>query len=96
MIRNILFVQIDIEQDFLVATTEPVTAGSARTTDEELVIVLADREVHIRWEDCSPALAAATNQQRCRIELSPGGYGIHWPMIDEDLSVSGLMKQGQT
>ena len=88
-----LFVQVDIEQDFLVATTEPIIAGSAEATDNELVIVLADREVHIRWEDCSPALAAATNQQRRRAELSPGGYGIHWPMIDEDLSVAGLMKQ---
>ncbi len=74
-------------------TTELIIASSAEATDEELVIVLADREVHIRWEDCSPALAAATNQQRHRIELSPGGYGIHWPMIDEDLSVAGLLKQ---
>ena len=25
-------------------------------------------------------------------ELSPGGHGIHWPLIDEDLSVSGLLR----
>jgi len=76
-------------------TTKPVTANGIRTTDEELVIVLAEREVRIRWEDCSPALAAATNEQRCRAELSPGGYGIHWPSIDEDLSIGGLLRQSE-
>jgi Protein of unknown function (DUF2442) len=37
-------------------------------------------------------LAAATEQERLAAELSPGGYGIHWPLIDEDLSVNGLLK----
>jgi hypothetical protein len=26
-------------------------------------------------------------------ELSPGGYGIHWPLLDEDLSISGLLRR---
>ncbi len=63
------------------------------TTVEELVIVLPDREVRVRWNDCSPALAAATDEQRRRAELSPGGYGIHWPLIDEDISVGGLVRK---
>jgi hypothetical protein len=37
-----------------------------------------------------PRLAAATNEQRSNIELSP--MGIHWPDIDEDLSISGLVR----
>ena len=73
-------------------TTEVITAVSIETTDDELVIRLADREVRIPWERCSPILAAATADERRRAELSPGGYGIHWPMLDEDLSIGGLVK----
>jgi len=35
---------------------------------------------------------AATQQQRADWELAGGGYGIHWPLIDEDLSVEGLLR----
>jgi hypothetical protein len=73
-------------------TTEVITAVSIETTEDELVIRLADREVRIPWERCSPVLAAATAEDRRRAELSPGGYGIHWPMLDEDLSIGGLVK----
>jgi hypothetical protein len=72
-------------------TTEVVTAVSIDTTDTELIIRLADREVRVPWERCSPILAAATAEQRRRAELSPGGYGIHWPLLDEDVSVGALV-----
>ena len=39
----------------------------------------------------SPLLAAATQEQREKIEVSPSGYGLHWPDLDEDLSVDGLI-----
>ena len=71
--------------------TEVITATSIETTDDELVIRLADREVRIPWAQCSPILANATAEQRRRAELSPGGYGIHWPLLDEDLSIGGLV-----
>ena len=73
-------------------TTEVITAVSVETTEDELVIRLADREVRVPWDRCSPILAAATADQRRRAELSPGGYGIHWSMLDEDLSIGGLVK----
>ena len=72
--------------------SEPITAENIETTAAELAIGLADREVRIPWEQCSPKLAAATTEQRLKAELSPGGYGIHWPLIDEDLSVNGLVR----
>ena len=72
-------------------TTDLITAISIETTDAELIIRLADREVKIPWQQCSPILATATADQRGRAELSPGGYGIHWPLLDEDLSVGGLV-----
>ena len=73
--------------------TEPITAKGIEATTDALVIRLADREVRIPWEDCSPRLAAATEQQRGDAELSPGGYGVHWPQIDEDLSVNSLVAE---
>jgi hypothetical protein len=74
--------------------TEPITAMSIETTPEALVLVLRERKVRIPWKKCSERLAAATEQERMDAELSPGGYGIHWPLIDEDLSVNGLLKTG--
>lgn len=73
-------------------TTEVIVAVSIEASDDALVIRLVDREVRVPWERCSPILAAATAGERRRAELSPGGYGIHWPMLDEDLSIGGLVK----
>jgi hypothetical protein len=39
----------------------------------------------------SEGLAKATEEQREKYEISPSGYGIHWPDIDEDLSIDGLI-----
>ena len=39
-----------------------------------------------------PRLLHATPAQRDRWEISGGGYGIHWPEIDEDLSTEGLLR----
>ena len=38
-----------------------------------------------------PALYAATPEQRSRYEIGGGGVGLHWPELDEDLSIAGLM-----
>lgn len=40
---------------------------------------------------CSSKLLNASEEQRTNYEISPSGYGIHWPMIDEDLSIDGLL-----
>ena len=39
----------------------------------------------------SHRLARATQSQRERVEVSPSGYGLHWPDVDEDLSIDGLI-----
>jgi len=75
--------------------TQPITAREIKTTAEALVIVLADREVSIAWDDCSPTLAAASSEQRSQVQLSPGGYGIHWPLLDEDLAVDALVRAAE-
>lgn len=35
-------------------------------------------------------LANATMKQLKNFEISPGGYGVHWPDIDEDISVKAF------
>ncbi len=72
--------------------TEPVIAQRIETAPAALVIVFEDREARIPWEKCSAKLAAANATERQQAELSPGGYGIRWPLIDEDLSIAGLMR----
>lgn len=39
----------------------------------------------------SERLGNATQQQRENFEISSAGYGIHWPDVDEDLSIDGLI-----
>ena len=38
-----------------------------------------------------PVLRQATPEQRARVEIGGGGISLHWPELDEDLSVAGLM-----
>lgn len=44
----------------------------------------------------SRRLANATPAQRANLEISPSGYGIHWPDVDEDLSINGMIRDEQT
>ena len=60
-------------------------------TEELLVVELADGRsvsVPLAWY---PRLLNATPRQRGRWQIAGAGYGIHWPDIDEDLSVQGLL-----
>jgi hypothetical protein len=43
-----------------------------------------------------PILFAATPEQRARYEIAGGGISLHWPDLDEDLSVAGLMAGADT
>jgi hypothetical protein len=38
-----------------------------------------------------PLLRDASPEQRARYEIGGGGIGLHWPDLDEDLSMAGLM-----
>jgi hypothetical protein len=39
-----------------------------------------------------PRLLHATPEQRAHWRIAGGGYGIHWPDVDEDLSTEGLLR----
>ena len=66
-------------------------AQDVQVTEDELVVRLADGRtisVPLAW---FPRLLHATAEQRQNWELLGAGEGLHWP-IDEDLSVSGLLR----
>ena len=39
-----------------------------------------------------PKLLHASHEQRQNWTIAGGGYGIHWPDLDEDLSTEGLLR----
>jgi hypothetical protein len=66
--------------------------AAVRFPKDRLEVELKDGRVlsvPLTW---SPRLQTATPEQRARWEVSAAGYGIHWPEIDEDLSVEGLLR----
>ena len=61
--------------------------------DSEYLIVNVDNQVlRIRMNEVSPKLALANDFERNDFKITPSGYGIHWPMLDEDLSINGLLR----
>lgn len=55
------------------------------------IIILMDSGFEFSFPcEAYPKLAEATDDQRSNIELSP--LGLHWPDIDEDLSIRGLLR----
>ena len=49
--------------------------------------------VSFNLKDISLKLLNATKEERNHFEISPANYGIHWPLIDEDLSIKGLINK---
>lgn len=63
--------------------------ASARSVAGCIFIVLASgREIHFAAAE-NPRLRGASDDDLNRIEVSP--LGVHWPSLDEDLSVRGLL-----
>ena len=75
----------------LIVETEP-RAMQVVVTDDELTVHLVDgRRVSapLVWY---PRLLRASTEQRNDWQLIGEGEGIHWPQIDEDLSVAGILR----
>ncbi|HVT03315.1 MAG TPA: DUF2442 domain-containing protein [Thermoanaerobaculia bacterium] len=75
-------------------TSELKTGAQVRDvhcTEDSLVVDLQDGRtisVPLAWY---PRLLHATLEQRAEWVIAGAGLGIHWPEIDEDLSVAGLL-----
>lgn len=67
-------------------------AREVRFTENDLVVFLVDGRtvsVPLSW---FPRLANASREQLLNYQLLGDGEGIHWPELDEDISVSGLLR----
>ena len=63
-----------------------------RFEGETLAVDLLDGRtiaVPLAW---FPRLLSASAEQRANWRVSGGGYGLHWPDLDEDLSTEGLLR----
>ncbi len=73
-----------------VASTEP-RIQDVRVTEDEIIAHLADGRVisvPLAW---SWRLSEATPKQRTHFRLIGSGQGVHWPDVDEDISVEGML-----
>ena len=66
-----------------------ISATKVRFDDNSIWVELSDGRtlgVPYAW---FPRLLAATPKQRDAVEI--GRYGLHWPELDEDISIGGLL-----
>lgn len=66
--------------------------AAVEITDDALSVALMDGRtisVPLAWY---PRLLHASAAQRSNWQIAGGGYGIHWPDVDEDLSTEGLLR----
>ena len=56
-----------------------------------LRLTVDGKTIEKELEKISRALAGASRAEQSEYEVSPSGYGIHWPLIDEDISIDGLL-----
>lgn len=65
--------------------------SGVEVTDDTLSVDLDDGRtvsVPIGWY---PRLAHGAPAERANLQISSAGYGIHWPDLDEDIGVEGLL-----
>jgi len=79
--------------------TIEAAARTVRCTEERLVVELTDGRIISVPLDWYPRLLHGTTSERARYEVIGQGHGIHWPELDEDISVEGLLdgrRSGET
>jgi hypothetical protein len=68
------------------------TVKRVNFAEDSLLVELTDGQTISVPLSLYPKLQNASVSERAKWELSGGGYGIHWPATDEDLSVEGLLR----
>lgn len=56
-----------------------------------MILTIDDEEKKFIIRDISPILANSSEKEKNNYKVSSSGYGIHWPLIDEDISIDGLL-----
>ncbi|MCX6335907.1 MAG: DUF2442 domain-containing protein [Bacteroidetes bacterium] len=60
--------------------------------NQMLHIIIDGQTLNIPLQNLSNKLLLATDIERNLFTISPSGYGIHWPLLDEDISIEALLK----
>jgi hypothetical protein len=60
-------------------------------TETHLILDIDGEYKKYEINKISDALSKASDTEKMIYEISPSGYGIHWPLIDEDISIDGLL-----
>ncbi|NLG17317.1 MAG: DUF2442 domain-containing protein [Fibrobacter sp.] len=63
-----------------------------RFEGDTLILTIDGEMVRFPVSQISSVLHNASDTERNDFEISPSGYGIHWPQLDEDLSADGLIR----
>ena len=79
----------------MLATTSRHTVDGLHFEGEEMLISIDGQTLRLPLSQISQRLLNATFSQRRHFEISASGYGIHWPEVDEDLSVEGLLRSAE-
>ena len=74
-----------------ISTADP-RVENVSVTNERLEVALKDGRQISAPLDWFPRLKSASPRDRANWEPCAAGHGIHWPAIDEDLSVEGLLR----
>lgn len=64
---------------------------SVKVKNGILSLIVDGNRIESDLKNISPILANAKEEELREFEVSPSGYGIHWPLIDEDISIDGLL-----
>ncbi len=57
-----------------------------------LLLDLDGKKYSFQLNEISKRLERATELEKNTFVISPSGYGIHWPLLDEDISIPALIK----
>lgn len=66
-----------------------------RFTKKHLIIEIDGEEKTFNLNKLSKALKNASDVEKTTYTVSPSGDGIHWPLLDEDISIDGLSRNIQ-
>lgn len=75
----------------LILDSAALKATAVHVTDDSLIVELADGRTISAPLAWYPRLVQATGAERSDFRLIAGGEGIHWPAIDEDISIEGIV-----
>ena len=85
------FSRVEIGKSFSRANSQPARARDVHVTDDAIQVELLDGRTVVTPLAWYPRLSHATEAERRNWNLIGQGMGIHWPDVDEDISVEDLL-----